>query len=173
MKTYGTFLLSMFGGLLLGMTLFLSAMWIAYGWEEATDSIRSMVIALGITAFVFFLFYRRRFKYLGSEELTPPVFSDTSFREFKIDVARFDFDYFKQLIEENFVVSGKSDNALKFRRRFSLWSWGAGAFLNYDKDAGKIEIHYFPISGYTRSATKAVKKMDNSLENLIRHSLNS
>ncbi len=132
-----------------------------------------MVIAIGSMGIVLFLVYRRKLKYLDSEKLVPPAFSDASYREFGIEVEHFDFNHLKQVIEERFVISGSSNNTLKFRQKFTLWSWGAGAFLNYDRDAGKIKVHYFPISGYTRHATMAVKKMDNSVEELIRRSLNS
>ena len=157
----------------MGMTIFLSVLWIVYGREEAMVSIRSVVISIGITTTVFYLFYRRRLKYLDSEELISPVFRDTSFREFGLDVDRFDFEQFKQFIEERFVISARSDNTLKFRRRFTFWSWGAGVFLHFDRDAGKVAVHYFPISGYTSHGTKAVRKMDKSLEELIRRSLKS
>ncbi len=173
MKTYRTFVLTSVGVLLLGMALFLSIFWIAYGWEEAADlSVRFFIMA-ALIFIVNALVFRRRLKYLDSEAWTPPAFKDSRYREYGVDVDRLDFDRFKQFVEANFVISGWGDNTLKVRRKFTFWSWGAGAFLHYDRDAGKIIVHYFPISGYTRHGTRAVRKMDKSLEELIRRSLNS
>lgn len=173
MKTYRIFLLTSIGALFLGLAFFLSIWWIAYGWEEATDSFDSMIIPVAITAVVLSFFYRRRLKYLDSEERIPPVFQDTSYREFDIEAGRFDFDQFLQLAAENHVITGKGENTLKLRRKFTVLSWGAGAFLQYDKDNSKIDIHYFPISGYTSHGSRAVRKMDKSVEELIRRSLKS
>jgi hypothetical protein len=173
MKTYRNFVLTAVGLLLLGMALFLSVFWVAYGWEEATNSVGSMIIAVATTIVVIALVFRRRLKYLDSKDWIPPAFKDSRYREYGIDVDRLDFDQFKQFVEADFVISGLGDNTLKFRRKFTLWAWGAGAFLHYDRDAGKIIVHYFPISGYTRHGTRAVRKMDKSLEELIRRSLNS
>ncbi|MFW6351930.1 MAG: hypothetical protein ACOC2E_06050 [Bacteroidota bacterium] len=173
MKTFKAFLLTLMSVCLFGMIFLLLFSWLAYGWEEAAGSTLSMVIAGVIMLVLFPLFYKRRLKYLDSKEWTPPVFKDSRYREYEFDVDRFEFEQFKQFVEERFVISGSSNNTLKFRQKFTLWSWGAGAFLNYDRDAGKIKVHYFPISGYTRHATMAVKKMDNSVEELIRRSLNS
>lgn len=148
----------------------MSILWIDYGWEEAAGSFDSMIIAVAITAIVIPFFYRRRLKYLDSDEKTPPVFKDTSHREFAIDADRFDFEQFLQLAGENHVITCKGENTMKLRRKFTLWSWGAGAFLKYDKDNSKIDIHYFPISGYTSYGSRAVRKMDKVVEELIRRS---
>ncbi|WP_010662029.1 hypothetical protein [Marinilabilia salmonicolor] len=171
MRTYRTYLLSAFAGLLFGLTFFMVLLWISYGWEEATDSIYNVLIVIAVVGFVFPLFHLRRLKYPDSAALTPPEFKDVRHRVFGVDTDRFDYGYFLKLIEEQNVMTREGEHSLKLRTKFSFRNALACAFLKFDEIHGKMDVYYYSVPGYTRRGTKAVTKLDQAFEEMIRRSL--
>lgn len=173
MKTYRTYLLSAFAGLFLGLAFFISILWILFGWEESFDSIDSMLIAIAIAGFVFPLFHFRRLSYPDSSTMGAPEFKDVHHRVFGVDADRFDYGYFITLIQEQNIITRKGNHSLKLRTKFSFRHALACAFLKFDEKHGKMNIYYYSVPGYTRRGTRAVTKLDQALEELMRRSLKS
>lgn len=173
MKTYRTYLLSAFSGLSLGLAFFISILWISYGWEEAIDSIDNMLIVIAIMGIIFPLFHLRRLSYPDSGTFVPPEFKDVRHRVFGVDADRFDYGHFLKLIHEHTVMTRKGEHSLKLRTKFFFRHALACAFIEFDEKHYKMEVYYYSVPGYTRRGNKAVTKLDQALEELIRRSLNS
>lgn len=86
-----------------------------------------------------------RSKYLEKNDSAKPSFKVTC--SSTIDVPQgFDFDNFKNEIASNWVITFSDDivYVLKFRKKlYYFGSWGAGAWLKFDDEAGKIHIDCF------------------------------
>ncbi|WP_147271950.1 hypothetical protein [Marinilabilia salmonicolor] len=155
------------------MAFFISLLWIFYDWEEAMDSLDNMLIPIAITGIIFPLFHLQRLKYLDMANMAPPEFKDVRKRVFNFDSGRFDYKYFLDQISETYRVSRENQNSLKLRTKYFFRHAIGCAFLRFDKEVGHINVYYYSIPGYTRGGTRAVEKLDKTLEELIRRSLNS
>ena len=127
-----------------------------------------VAVMMGFAPIAGVYFSTMRSKYLESTDVEKPSFKGawTSI----VDMPQgFDFSCLKTEIAEKWVItfSDDTEKVLKFRERISAFrNWGAGAWLKYYSDTGKLYFCCFTMIGTQNDiARKMLKEIEKCMEN--------
>lgn len=110
-----------------------------------------------------------RMRYIESEDIKAPYYSDRQERIISPVNDYFSFAELREQIALKWIVTYEDDelHIIKFRTKDTFFYWGIGSYLAYDTAFKYVTVTSFPFTGYTQKGRRLKNELNNQIEDLI------
>ena len=131
-----------------------------------------VVVFIGIVAGAQYAPMLPRIKYIESNDIKAPVFSDRQERVIIIKNNDFSFERLQAKIAQKWILTSVDNDRkiLKFKTKVSFFNWGIGCYLAFDPTKNTILLASFLYSEIHQNGIKLKTKLNDQVEDMIMNS---
>jgi len=113
--------------------------------------------------------FKPRLDYIQSPDSEPPGFKSVVVRTLEVPANSFSFQILKEELVHLYEVTyiNEEEQIIKLRDRFSVSSWGACTFIQYQEEQGTLLIASYPLSNRTMKQSREGKKQNEAIAELV------
>lgn len=134
-------------------------------WTGLASAVFFEVIYWGLLWFTF----KPKLRYIEAATNAKPEFRDTQTLEVAVPDAGFSVTRLREILPPHVHVTYMDEEAgvMKFRTPYNRKAWGILTHVAWQQESGAVVLSSFPMSGYTKTATRKAKEQNEALAQLV------
>ncbi|GET22624.1 hypothetical protein [Prolixibacter denitrificans] len=134
-------------------------------WTGLASAVFFEVIYWGLLWFTF----KPKLRYIEAATNAKPEFRDTQTLEVAVPDAGFSVTRLREILPPHVHVTYMDEEAgvMKFRTPYNRKAWGILTHVAWQQESGTVVLSSFPMSGYTKTATRKAKEQNEALAQLV------
>ena len=134
-------------------------------WVGFISAVFFEVIYWGLLWYTF----KPKIRYIEAESDAEPEFRDTQTQEVSVPDVEFSVTRLREILPPHVHVTYMDEEAgvMKFRTPYNRKAWGILTHIAWLQESGTVMLSSFPLSVYTKTATRKAKEQNEAVAQLI------